>query len=56
MTCDEKTSPGQTMCVHLDKLMWTRLALELVCRRVVELERQVQAGPIRLLTWGDDDA
>jgi hypothetical protein len=32
-----EVSPGQ-MCTCLDTLMWTRLAYELACRRIVELE------------------
>lgn len=43
-----EVSPGQ-MCSCLDALMWTRLALELTCRRVAELEAQAQHSVPRLL-------
>lgn len=41
------TAPGQGVCSCLDALMWTRLLVELLCRRVAELELEVQTHKAR---------
>lgn len=40
------TSPGQGVCERLDKLMWARLTIECQARRIAELERDAQRGPV----------
>lgn len=48
------TSEGQSMCKCLDKLMWMRLTLEGMARRVAELEAEAQRGQPRLIdVWQD---
>lgn len=45
-------SPGQGVCTCLDALMWARLTIEGLCRRVAELETQAQRHEPRLIVPG----
>lgn len=46
-------SPGQDVCRCVDEMMWQRLLIEMLCRRIVALEREVQSGgdPQRLTSF-----
>lgn len=49
------TSPGQKVCTCLDEIMTLRLTVELLARRIVQLERDNQRGEIVLYFGGTDD-